>query len=98
MAPIALGAEVVAAEGQLSTTLAGEVVILSLADNTYYGLERVGVRIWEMIQTPCRVDVIVDRVVADYDVSRERAAADVVALLGDMHKRGLVAVSREQDR
>jgi hypothetical protein len=92
MSQIAPRALVVAAEGQLSTSLAGEIVILSLADSTYYGLERVGVRVWELLQVPCRVDAIVDRVVSDYDVSRERAEADIVALLDDLHRRGLITV------
>ena len=86
-------ARVVAAAGrQLSTNLAGEVVILDIERGVYFGLDGVGTLIWEMLQAPRPVSDIVDRVVAEYDVERSAAEADVVALLADLAARGLIEV------
>ena len=78
---------------QLSTQLGDEVVILGLKDSVYYGLSKVGTRVWQLLQTPHPIEEIVDVVVAEYTVTRETAEADVMKLLADLHARGLVAIT-----
>lgn len=85
-------ASVVASERQLSTALGDEVVILGLDDSMYYGLSDTGVRVWELVQTPRTVEDILRTLVAEFDVERERAEADLDALLEDLHARGLIAI------
>ena len=86
-------ARVQAAPGrQLSTNLAGEVVILDIEKGTYFGLTEVGAHIWGLIQEPCRIADLVDGVVAEYEVTRETAEADVKELIADLASRGLVDV------
>ena len=86
-------ASAVATSDQLSTTLGDEVVILGLRDSVYYGLSRVGARVWELLQAPRRVDDLVATIVAEYDVTHEQASADLQRLLADLEKQGLVAVT-----
>lgn len=83
----------VVAAGQLSTQLGDEVVILGLKDSVYYGLNNVGTRVWQLLQTPHTIDDVVNAVVTEYEVTRETAEADVGALLADLHARGLVAIT-----
>jgi hypothetical protein len=82
----------VVSNDQLSTTLSGEVVILGLRDALYYGLDDVGARIWDLVQTPRSLDQIVDHIVAAYDVGREAALPDVARLLIELRDRGLVTI------
>jgi len=91
--PIPLDAAAIATTDQLSTRLGDEVVILGLQDSAYYGLADVGARIWDLLQTRRTLTDILDVVVAEFEVSRERAAADLSALIADLHARGLVAVT-----
>jgi hypothetical protein len=91
--PFAGNTSAVAATDQLSTTLGEDVVILGLRDSVYYGLSRVGTRIWELLQTPHTVDQIVAVLVAEYDVPPDQARVDLQDLLGDLHARGLVAIT-----
>ena len=91
--PILLDAAAVVTTAQLSTRLGDEVVVLGLRDSEYYGLSNVGVRIWELLQTPQTLSAIVDVVVSEYDVDRDRAAADLMTLLEDLQARGLVAIT-----
>ena len=91
--PFPRAASAVATANQLSTELGDEVVILGLRDSVYYGLADVGVRIWQMVQTPRTLAEIVDALVADYDVAVEQAEGDVRRLLRDLEARGLVAIS-----
>ena len=46
---------VVASPDQVSSDLAGEIVMLNLASGTYYGLDEVGARIWNLVQQPTPV-------------------------------------------
>ena len=91
-APIPLEASAVASTGQLSTRLGEEIVILGLRDSVYYGLSDVGARVWDLLQTRRTIAELVSIVVAEYEVSADRAAQDVSALLGDLQARGLVAI------
>jgi hypothetical protein len=91
---VPLDASVVATQRQLSTTLAEEVIILGLDDSMYYGLTGTGARIWELVQTPRTIDDILTTITAEFDVDRQRAQADLDALLADLQSRGLVAITR----
>ena len=83
---------VVATTEQLSAHLGTEVVVLSLRDSVYYGLEDAGARIWDLLQTRRTIAEIVDILTAEFEVSAEVAEADLRALLADLETRGLVAV------
>jgi hypothetical protein len=83
---------VVASKTQLSTTLAGEVVILGMHDAVYYGLEGAGAHIWALIQEPRTLDELAGIVAADYDVDRSRALADLITLADRLADRGLLDV------
>lgn len=78
---------------QVSTLLQGEVVILNVKSGKYYNLNPVGSRIWELIEQPATVLSIVDAITAEYEVERERCAADVVNILQAMRAAGLVQIS-----
>lgn len=91
---VPLDASVVATPRQLSTTLGEEVIILGLDDSLYYGLTGTGARIWELVQTPRTIDDILATITAEFDVDRQRAQADLDALLADLQLRGLVAITR----
>ena len=91
---IPASAVVVASDRQLSTTLAGEVIILGLDDSMYYGLSGAGTRIWELLRAPRTVGEIVDTITAEFDANRERVESDLDALFVDLESRGLIAITR----
>ena len=81
MAPDVLGSE-----------LGSEVVMLSLRDGTYYGLDAVGAEVWRLIQSPSTIGHIVATIVDIFDVDEERCRTDVVALISALRDRQLVHV------
>src|SRR5437763_14861085 len=70
-----LDSVVCATKHQVSSRLDDEVAILELERGVYYGLSRVGVRVWDLIQEPMRVRDVEDRLVSEYDVDAERCRA-----------------------
>jgi hypothetical protein len=71
----------------------GEAVILSLDTKMLRGLNPVGSRVWELIDGRRSVDEIVEQIVREFGVARERAAEDVGAFVRDLLGRGLVTAT-----
>ena len=90
---IAKGSIVVAVKDQVSSDLAGEIVILDLTRGVYYGLDAVGAHIWALLQEPRSVEAIRDAILAEYEVEPERCEHDLLALLGNLESAHLIEVS-----
>lgn len=92
---ISLDSTVIAAEGQVSSEIGEEVAILDLRAGTYYGLDAVGARVWELIQKPQSVGEIQHILLEEYEVEPERCERDLLALLQRLAHEGLVEVRDE---
>lgn len=86
---------VVVASDQLSSDLSGEVVILNLKSGTYYGLNTMGARIWNLLQQPKAVDELQKILLDEYEVEVDRCESDLQALLQELAANGLVEVKDE---
>lgn len=89
---------VVASSNQVSSDLAGEAVILDLDSGTYYGLDAVGLRVWNLVKEPRTVAQIVSAIVAEYEVDRGRCEKDLLALLDRLASNGLIEVRGDEAR
>jgi hypothetical protein len=94
MAAVKLGPEsvVVVAPDQVSTDLADEAVILNLRDATYYGLNALGARIWNLVQKPTTLREIKQQLLAEYEVQPQVLDKDVRAFLQRLAQAGLIEV------
>jgi Coenzyme PQQ synthesis protein D (PqqD) len=84
-----------ATQGQISSDLAGEAVILDLASGVYYGLNEVGARIWHLIQQPHTIQAIQHTLLQEYDVDTEICTQDLLQLLQELQAAGLIQISHE---
>ena len=83
---------VVVSKDQMASDVAGETVILGLTAGRYYGVDAVGARVWQLIQTPTAFADVQRTIVSEYDVEPARCEADLLALLQKMADAGLVEV------
>jgi hypothetical protein len=88
--PLTRRTRIVVSEAQVSAELQGETVILSMSDGVYFGLDRVGTRIWQQLATPRSLGDVLETVLHEFEVDRERAWADLVRLVTDLLSSGLV--------
>ena len=79
-------------EEVLSQEVNGETVLLDLEGESYFGLNEVGTRIWQLLNASNTVGQTLDVLVDEYDVEREFLEADVEALLDKLLEAGLVVV------
>ncbi|MBW4688102.1 MAG: lasso peptide biosynthesis PqqD family chaperone [Komarekiella atlantica HA4396-MV6] len=87
--------KVVAAKNQIFSELQGEAVILDINSGVYYGLNQVGVSIWNLIQAPKTVKEIRDALLAEYEVDSQACEADILVLLEDLATKGLIEIRHE---
>jgi hypothetical protein len=77
----------------LTADVDGEVVMMSIEQGRYFGLDDIGSDIWQRIEPPCSFAVLIDRLAADYDADRATIAADVQTLLGRMAAQDVVRLA-----
>lgn len=85
-------AQIVASREQVFSELDGEAVILDMQSGTYYGLDPVGARVWQLIQQPKALSEIRNVLLAEYDVDPEICDRDLTALLNALQAEGLILV------
>lgn len=76
----------------LSAEVDNEVVLMSVEQGVYYGLNPVGALIWSFLEEPVRVRDLCDQVVEQFDVPLEQCQRDVLALLHDLRAQQLIRV------
>lgn len=92
MGQLTLSSSVRATEDVVFRELDGEAVLLNLATGTYFGLDSVGTRIWQLLEHLHRLDAVRDALVAEYDVEVPAAEADLINLVDRLAAHGLVAI------
>jgi coenzyme PQQ synthesis protein D (PqqD) len=71
----------------------GEIVMMSIEQGRYFGLDDIGSDIWKRIEPPCSFATLIDGLAADYEADRATIAADVQALLGRMAEQDVVRLT-----
>jgi hypothetical protein len=77
----------------LTAQIDSEVVMMSVEQEEYFGLDDIGSDIWKRLDPPCTFADLIDRLAADYDADRENIAEDVRALLATMAEHGVVRLA-----
>jgi hypothetical protein len=81
---------VVANPDAMSSSVGIETVILHFTAGTYFGLDEVGTRIWQLVQSRRSVREIRDTLLDEYDVDEERCDRAVHAFLASLAEHGLI--------
>lgn len=76
----------------LFRNLDGEAVLLGGGVAEYFGLDPVGTRIWELIGEHEALDGVLAAMLREYDVEEPQAYAELVALVEDLVRQGLVEI------
>ena len=71
-----------------------ELVIVDLESGTYFGLDSVGARAWELMAAGLPPSRICDRMHEEYDVDREELERDIADLVAALVERRLIEPRR----
>jgi hypothetical protein len=75
----------------MARQLGEETVILDLESGTYFGLDPVGARIWQLMKEGKSLAEICEAMLEEYEVSREELERDALALAQDLEARSLIS-------
>lgn len=75
----------------LHQELDGETVLLNLANESYFGLDQVGTRIWQVLGATSSLPEVLTRLLDEYDVAPEQLRVDVERLVTQLVEAGLVS-------
>jgi len=67
-----------------------ETVILHLETGTYYGLDAVGARVWQLIVEGKSLGEACAVMIEEYDVEQEKLEKDVLDLVAELEEKRLV--------
>jgi hypothetical protein len=74
----------------MDRSVGDETVILNLESGTYYGLDPVGARMWQLLGEGKSLGELCEIMLEEYDVARERLEADLLNLAEELANNGLV--------
>jgi hypothetical protein len=89
---ISTNSTIAVARDVLSCDLREEVAILNLNDEEYYVLNSLGARIWGLVQKPNTLENVLEELLKDYDVEKERLKQDLMELVNELVDKGLVEI------
>ena len=75
----------------MDRSVGNETVILNLESGTYYGLDPVGARMWQLLGEGKSLGEVCEIMLEEYDVARERLEQDLLNLAGELAGKGLIA-------
>jgi hypothetical protein len=87
---VTLGKRPIHGESAIAQTAQEALVVFHLESGEYYALDPVGSRIWELCDGGNTVSEIVDKLSREYDAPRHDIHHDVLELLGELEREGLI--------
>jgi hypothetical protein len=90
---ISLNSRVRIQDDVLFQELKGEAVLLNLKTGVYLGLNQLGTRIWQLLQEDGSLDRAKEVILQEYDVTPEKFAQELLDLVQQMEKQGLVSAA-----
>ena len=74
----------------LAQELDGETVLLDLASESFFGLDEVSTRVWQLLRDGIGREEVIDRLLEEYEVDREVLERDIEDLLERLAEAGLI--------
>jgi len=76
----------------LTAKVGDQMVMMSATNGNYLGLNEVGVRVWELLETPRELDALCTLLETEYDVSPETCRAEVEAFVTELIQNGAASL------
>jgi len=78
-------------DGVMFNRVGDEVVLLDLDSGTYFGLDSVGGRVWDLLTGTATVGETIETMLAEYEVDRGILERDVLRLVNELEEKGLIS-------
>jgi hypothetical protein len=89
---------VIISESILFQKLGDQIVILQLEKESYYGLDEVASRMWELLHEHKKTDVVVANLLEEYDTNEETLRRDLLNLVNKLTKLNLATIEDDNKK
>jgi len=79
----------------LTQEVSGEMVLMNLSSEQYFGLDAVGTRVWNLLEQGVAPADLLSILLREYEVEQQQLESDIEELLGQLLEAGLVQVGAE---
>jgi len=76
----------------VSSDVDGEKVMMSIESGEYFGLDPVGGRIWELIENPIQVNILIEKLLDEFEVDKELCKTDTLDFLKQLLEKNLIII------
>ncbi|MBP1967049.1 lasso peptide biosynthesis PqqD family chaperone [Paenibacillus aceris] len=83
---------VVQESGNIVSDMGEEKVMLSIHNGKYYNLGPIGGLIWDMINEPVTIELLVNKLIVEYEVEKSVCENQVLSFLEQLRKEGLISI------
>ena len=87
-----LSSTVIKTDNFVSSELDDGMVMMSIENNSYYGLDEIGKIVLELSSEPVKVSLIIENLLKEYDIDQNQCKKDTIELLIDLQKEGIIEV------
>lgn len=87
--------KVVPSKDVLTQEVSGEMVLMDLSSEQYFGLDAVGTRVWNLLDQGIAPADLLSILLREYEVEQLQLESDIEELLGQLLEAGLVRVGAE---
>jgi len=88
--------KLIATQDTLINVMEGESVLLNLKSENYFGLDRVGTRMWTLLTTSDSIQSAYEALLDEYDVGADKLRLDMQDLIEKLIANGLMEVAPEK--
>ena len=81
-------------EGIITSSLDGNAVMMSLENGKYYGTEPVASAIWTLLEQPITFADLVEKLLEEFNVSKEQCQADTQRFVQQLCDEGLITIDK----
>ena len=74
----------------IASEIENETVMMDKDFETYFGLAKIGTRIWQLLENEISLQTICEKLVDEYDVSLEQCIADVTPFIASLLENEMV--------
>ena len=90
--PVSMSSKVLLSPDALFQEIGGEGVIIDLASSSYFGLDEVGARLWQLLQADPSLQAACEILLSEYAVESTQLEQDVAKLVDQFVEAGLASI------
>ena len=93
---ISLQQKVTLSKEVLSQEVDEETVLLDLKSESYFGLDEVGTRIWQLLNNGCNLQGVFETLLAEYEVDEKQLDKDLQSHIAQLVEAGLISLDHSE--